>query len=184
MDAELEFQKLHVLFLALILIPSAAPHPHSLSFSFPQWPTLTLTLKHSLWPPPLSSPPQLGIGKLSPTYAPSLSLAVGNSLHLAVRSGNLPNSLFLLNLNLNLQRLWVFPVGFIWFFLWVCLSLKIDLFMGFVWFVCASCFMVFSMICFGFVFIFYFYVCLWVCNANYVFDAMLQWTVYELWSDK
>nr|POF15394.1 hypothetical protein CFP56_49105 [Quercus suber] len=32
------------------------------------------------------SPPQLGAGKLSPTNPPSLSLAVGNSLHLAVRS--------------------------------------------------------------------------------------------------
>jgi len=167
------------------LIPSAAPYSHSLSFSFPQWPTLTLTLnlkpslkqssppsghhlcqalpnstpasshrlthdyshsslaipstlfpqlpltlthshshsfshpshsltinliplvtdlhshsqsqalpqavKPSLWPPPLSSPPQLGASKLSPTNPTSLSLAVGNSHYLIPSAAPYPH---------------------------------------------------------------------------------------------
>ncbi|KAK7820517.1 hypothetical protein CFP56_038746 [Quercus suber] len=64
--------------LTLILIPPVTD-PHSQA--------LSQAVKPSLWPQPLSSPPQLGAGKLSPTNPPSLSLAVGNSLHLAVRSG-------------------------------------------------------------------------------------------------
>ena len=113
----------------------------------------------------------------------SLSLSVTSGLFLSTHIFlfNLSNSLFLLNL--NPQKLWVFPVGFIWFFcgfvwvqfdyLWVLFDLFVHL-----------CFMVFSMICFGFVFVFYFYFNLWVCNVNYVFDEMLLWIVYELWSNK
>ena len=66
----------------------------------------------------------------------------------------------------------------------ICSWVLFDLFVGFVWFVCVSCFMVFSLICFGFVLIFCMYFRLWVCNANYGFDEMLLWTVYELWSNK
>ena len=76
-----------------------------------------------------------------------------------------------------------FSMGFIWFFclfVWV----SFDLCVSFVWYVCAFYFIVFSMICFAFVFIFYFYFRLWVCNANYVFDKMLLWIIYELWSNK
>ena len=60
-------------------------------------------------------------------------------------------------------------MGFLWFECGFCL--------GFVWFVCGFCFIVFSMVCIEFVFIFYFYFRLWVCNANYVFDEMFLWTV-------
>jgi len=107
MDAKLEFQKQHVLFLA-------APHSHSLSFSFPQSP-LTLTHSHSqsrrdrpsfslsissppqaikpsFWPSPLSSPPQLGASKLSLTNPPSLSLTIGNSLHFIPKAALHPHS--------------------------------------------------------------------------------------------
>ena len=55
----------------------------------------------------------------------------------------------------------------------IVMTVSFDLFVGFVRFVCAFCFIVFSMICFGFVFIFYLYFLLWVCNTNDVFDEML-----------
>ena len=151
---------------------------------------LSLSRTISLWALHVSLP-----SHNSQAILPSFSLSLGNypvyPLSLSATSGlflsthiflfNLFNSLFLLNL--NPQRLWVFSVGFIWFICGFFLG-SIWLFVSFVWFVCASCFMVFSMICFGFVFIFYFYFNLWFYNANYVFDEMLLWTVYELWSNK
>ena len=84
-------------------------------------------------------------------------------------------SLFLLNL--NHKGFGVF-CGF-HFFLWVCLGFLwfvCGFCLGFVWFVCGFCFIVFSMICFEFVFIFYLHFRSWVCNATYVFDEMLLWT--------
>ena len=153
--------------------------------------SLSLSRTISLWALCVSLPSHNSQAIL-PFLSLSLSLSLSNfPLSLSATSGlflsthiflfNLSNSLFLLNL--NPQKLWVFPVGFIWFFcgfvwvqfdyLWVLFDLFVHL-----------CFMVFSMICFGFVFVFYFYFNLWVCNVNYVFDEMLLWIVYELWSNK
>ena len=81
-------------------------------------------------------------------------------------------SLFLLNL--NHKGFGVF-CGFHFFFvglfgfLLICVWVLFGIHLICLW----ACFIVFSMICFEFVFIFYFNFRSWVCNATYVFDEML-----------
>ena len=111
----------------------------------------------------------------------SLFLSQLASLCVSLPSRNSPAFLPLLSPQLQVcfSQLQVFVLvlfDFICGFVWV----SFDLFVGFVWFVCAFCFIAFSIICVGFVFIFYLYFHLWVCHANYVFDEMLLWTIYEL----
>ena len=126
--------------------------------------------------PPCSEPPisllhlhSTGHHRPIQTHTHNPNPTIPTSLRVSLPSRNSPQPLPSLSRQFQVcfSQLQVFVLVLFDFFLWVCL--------GFIWFVCASFFTVFSMICFGFVFIYLLYFRLWAWLRSWVIVQFCGW---------